>query len=453
MASFLKRGLEDRFSVEIPSEPPSPPDFFGGRSHLDYKTALSVYAGGGAPFDAYGVSYWIDDTTGDRDWLATGASGNPNNWVPIQLGNIWDAGATPYVRILAHDLRGLVAGTHDKRLNNMLVTFGKFTSLGEGRRLILDVLPDANVAQMDYGDDPSRFKTAFRDIAARARSVLGGNIRIVFSANRNMSSNNFSPGEWGTGGHRLYWPGASHVDIAGINGYSPSGGSNVSFYESAIGEMSNATGPGVPLIIAAGGASNSPSEAAQVTYAGALADFAASHGQVVGVQWDDILSGGYDLRVSSSSGLQSGFAGATQAAHAGGVDWLFSSAVDSWAADREAAHPFDDSTASVFAVSIRWLSATGITEGCAPRRFCPDDRVTRGQMAAFLGRALKLAAPPAPIIFTDTRGHLFEGAISRLAHAGITVGCNPPDNNRFCPDSFVTRGEMAAFLVRGGVTD
>jgi hypothetical protein len=74
-------------------------------------------------------------------------------------------------------------------------------------------------------------------------------------------------------------------------------------------------------------------------------------------------------------------------------------------------------------------------------------------MAAFLGRALKLAAPPAPIIFTDTRGHLFEGAISRLAHAGITVGCNPPDNNRFCPDSFVTRGEMAAFLVRGGVTD
>ena len=79
--------------------------------------------------------------------------------------------------------------------------------------------------------------------------------------------------------------------------------------------------------------------------------------------------------------------------------------------------------------------------------------MTRGQMAAFLGRALKLAAPSSPIIFTDSRGHLFEGAISRLAHAGITVGCNPPTNNRFCPNSFVTRGQMAAFLVRAGLTD
>jgi hypothetical protein len=74
-------------------------------------------------------------------------------------------------------------------------------------------------------------------------------------------------------------------------------------------------------------------------------------------------------------------------------------------------------------------------------------------MAAFLGRALKLGAPSSPIIFTDTRGHIFEGAVSRLAHAGITVGCNPPTNNRFCPDDEVTRGQMAAFLVRAGLTD
>ena len=455
MAAFLKRALEDRYQVSLPASPASPPDFFGGRSHLDYQTALSVYTAGGARFDAYGLSYWVDDTTGDRDWLATGGNGtgNPNVWVPIQLGRVWDAGSTPYIRIVAHDLRGLASGAHDQRLSNMLATFKKFTSLGGGRRVILDILPDANIKSVDYGDDPSRFRTAFRDIASRARSVLGNGVRIAFTGQVAMTSNSYSPGQWGTGGYRLYWPGAAHVDLAGINGYTSSGGSNVSFYESAVDEMSNASGPGVPIIIAAGGAPNSPNEAAQISYVQALADFALSHPQVAGVQWDDLQRGNLDLRVSSASGLQSGFAAASQGARDGGVDWLFSSNVDTWAAARNAANPFDDSTASVFADSIRWLSATGITEGCGPRRFCPDDEVTRGQMAAFLVRALKLGAPPSPIIFTDTRGHLFEGAISRLAHAGITVGCNPPTNNRFCPNNFVTRGEMAAFLVRAGLTD
>jgi len=50
--------------------------------------------------------------------------------------------------------------------------------------------------------------------------------------------------------------------------------------------------------------------------------------------------------------------------------------------------------------------------------------------------------------FVDDEGHLFEGDINRFADAGITRGCNPPVNDRFCPDDSVTRGQMAAFLVR-----
>ncbi|MGH8913472.1 MAG: polysaccharide lyase, partial [Acidimicrobiia bacterium] len=157
MAAFLKRALGDTYPVTLPTPPESPPDFFGGRSHLDYKTALSVYANGGAPFDTFGVSYWVDDTTGDRNWIPGGGGGDPNYWVPIQLGRIWDAGATPYIRIVVHDLKALVSGAHDKRLDNMMSTFKKFTSLGGGRRLILDVLPDANQKSQPYGDDPSRF--------------------------------------------------------------------------------------------------------------------------------------------------------------------------------------------------------------------------------------------------------------------------------------------------------
>lgn len=50
--------------------------------------------------------------------------------------------------------------------------------------------------------------------------------------------------------------------------------------------------------------------------------------------------------------------------------------------------------------------------------------------------------------FWDDDGSVFESAIERLAAAGVTNGCNPPSNDRFCPDSYVTRGQMAAFLVR-----
>jgi len=44
---------------------------------------------------------------------------------------------------------------------------------------------------------------------------------------------------------------------------------------------------------------------------------------------------------------------------------------------------------------------------------------------------------------------VFETAIDRLRVAGVTQGCNPPDNDRFCPDDLVTRGQMATFLKRG----
>ena len=56
--------------------------------------------------------------------------------------------------------------------------------------------------------------------------------------------------------------------------------------------------------------------------------------------------------------------------------------------------------------------------------------------------------------FWDDDISIFEGAIEKFAAAGITQGCNPPVNDRFCPDDYVTRGMMAAFLVRGlGLTD
>jgi hypothetical protein len=56
--------------------------------------------------------------------------------------------------------------------------------------------------------------------------------------------------------------------------------------------------------------------------------------------------------------------------------------------DARSHDPFKDDDGSVFEPDIERLDASGITAGCAPGRFCPDQGVTRGQMAAFLHRAL-----------------------------------------------------------------
>ncbi len=111
---------------------------------------------------------------------------------------------------------------------------------------------------------------------------------------------------------------------------------------------------------------------------------------------------------------------------------------------------FGDTAGSVFEGDIDWLASTGVTKGCNPPSndlYCPGDPVTRGAMAAFLVRALGLTASNSTD-FVDDNTSVFEGDIEKLATAGITLGCNPPANDRFCPDDPVTRGAMAAFLRR-----
>jgi LmbE family N-acetylglucosaminyl deacetylase len=114
---------------------------------------------------------------------------------------------------------------------------------------------------------------------------------------------------------------------------------------------------------------------------------------------------------------------------------------------------FVDDDGSIFEADIAKLAAAGITRGCNPSegntKFCPDDFVTREQMAAFLVRALGLTDDGGGNTFVDDDGSIFEADIAKLAASGITRGCNPSEGNtKFCPDGFVTREQMAAFLHR-----
>lgn len=108
---------------------------------------------------------------------------------------------------------------------------------------------------------------------------------------------------------------------------------------------------------------------------------------------------------------------------------------------------FDDDDGSVFEGAINRLAASGITSGCDARAFCPDRVVTRGEMAAFLARGYGLGNPGGDR-FVDDDSSIFEGAIEAVAGAGISRGCNPPANSRFCPHDAVRRDVMATFLAR-----
>lgn len=112
---------------------------------------------------------------------------------------------------------------------------------------------------------------------------------------------------------------------------------------------------------------------------------------------------------------------------------------------------FTDDGESVFEADINKLAAAGITSGCNPPandEFCPDRAVSRGVMAAFLARSLGLTDTGGGDHFVDDDASIFEADIDRLATAGVTQGCNPPVNDRFCPSTFVGRDQMASFLAR-----
>jgi photosystem II stability/assembly factor-like uncharacterized protein len=94
----------------------------------------------------------------------------------------------------------------------------------------------------------------------------------------------------------------------------------------------------------------------------------------------------------------------------------------------------------------------GITAGCSqsPRLYCPDNPVTRGEMAVFLERAVGNLSPnPDPSgMFTDVQaGNPFKPFIEQLYNDGITGGCSLSPL-QYCPQSYVTRGQMAVFIER-----
>jgi hypothetical protein len=105
---------------------------------------------------------------------------------------------------------------------------------------------------------------------------------------------------------------------------------------------------------------------------------------------------------------------------------------------------------------IEALHESGITSGCSPLplKYCPDDLVTRAQMAIFLERGIHGSdyTPPSASgsVFNDAPGdHWAADWIEQLAVEGITSGCST-DPPLYCPEDPVTRAQMAVLLERAG---
>jgi hypothetical protein len=106
---------------------------------------------------------------------------------------------------------------------------------------------------------------------------------------------------------------------------------------------------------------------------------------------------------------------------------------------------FNDVANDGFAPYINRMSELLISAGCGPGVYCPNDFISRAQMAVFIIRAL--GETPSPVAynayFADIANDGFAGYINRMLEMGITTGCG---SGIYCPNDAVTRAQMSVFL-------
>ena len=110
----------------------------------------------------------------------------------------------------------------------------------------------------------------------------------------------------------------------------------------------------------------------------------------------------------------------------------------------------DVPTSHPFYAFIENLFHSGATGGCGAGIYCPSGTVTRAQMAVFLLKgkfgASHVPPPATGLVFTDVQpGDFAADWIEELASLGITGGCG---GGAYCPNNPVTRAQMAVFLLK-----
>jgi hypothetical protein len=436
----------------------------------------------------------------ERDW-------SPEPIVEM-FTDIETRGMIPYVSIHANNLGELNSGSLDTKLSQMANVLAGWLQERPGRSLLVAPLPEMN-ANHPWSGQPHGYKAAYRRIreALLDEGLTPRQIRFLF-APYGDNSHDFGYEDYYPGDAIVDLIGFAEINngLPAWRDYEYTFGRYIDSLRSQV----SLTKP--ILVTQTASIKTGPNGESRDRWLEDMFTRLKTHDQVIGAIYfnRDRPERNLDFRVFVNGQLDPVFRdGYRTWSPPSETSWIFDGRMDAWVQDREARFGgFLDAHGHNFEAAIDWLQSEGIARGCNPplnTRFCPDADVTRGQMAVFLARALQLPATAAdhfaddrgqfyedaanrlfesgvtrgcgsrsycgedPItraqmaafmartfnlapagtdFFVDDGSSIFQGAINKVARAGITLGCNPPDNDRFCPSEFVTRGQMAAFLRR-----
>lgn len=97
---------------------------------------------------------------------------------------------------------------------------------------------------------------------------------------------------------------------------------------------------------------------------------------------------------------------------------------------------------------VQKMRELNINPGCGNNQFCPNALVTRGQMAQYIVRALYGESFPydtTPRFGDVPSSNALFPYVQKMYDLGVTQGCT---SGNYCPQDTVTREQMAAFLSR-----
>ncbi len=355
------------------------------------------------------------------------------------LDSYYSLGMATYVELTTDDLAALNSGAKDTELDQIVRVVGNWVDGGSGRYVLIAPLAEANLPEHPWGADPAGYQAGYRRIQAAFRGAGVGpdQVRFVFAMN-GLSGTGFS--------YEQFYPGDEVVDIIGFSKLNR-GGTNWRDYDTTftthIDEMQDKISRIKPIIITQTG-SVDDSSGDRDQWLTDMFSGLANEPQVIGAFYFN-RDKDVDYRVVADGQVESAFAdGYKTWSPPSEVSWIFDGRMDAWVIARGEELVFDDIGSSVFAEDILWIAEQGISLGCAPFEYCPDDPVSRGQMASFMKRALGLP-DSSKNWFTDDDGSTHEASINSVADDGITLGCGV---GLYCPSDLVTRAQMASFLAR-----
>lgn len=412
----------------------------------------------------------------------------PPELILADLNRSWDAGYVPFVNLGAgtypwghatpRTAAQIANGDLDTQIRNWAETYKTWSNNGEKRALIAP-LQEMNGYWTSYGLDPANYKLAYYRIFQIFREAGVQHEWVGWV---------FAPNAWSQPGHEFenYYPGNSVVDIVGFSSFNFGSCPSVDKWETydqiymPYLERMTIMAPGKPIIIAEigtvaeGGDKNAwlqDTLSKLSAYPGLRGWIYFNRSENVGSLPDCQPFADYRIYQDRNGMSYSGFKDVVTQAPYG--HWEATSPEINNIMFAQPGGAFEDvwPTSAFSGLNSTWytdwvnrLSNAGITGGCRIdtipltgtvedmifRYYCPDESVTRAQMAVFLERGIHGATytPPtaAGTVFSDVLSSYWAVAwIEQLSRDGITGGCG---EKVYCPDNIVTRAQMAVFLLK-----